>query len=295
LLQLNPHIHIDTYDYFLTMDNAHDIIAAYDIVLDCTDHFAAHFLIHDGCWYLQKPLVYAGIEQFQGVCTVFDSAQSNYPCLRCWQGEFAVRPPVANCATTGVMGILPGTIGVLQATEALKWLLGIGTLLLGRALVFNALTARFKEYQLSADSECELCVQKRPFNELRRSAMQCQTSDGTPPPNSIQEIKPIEFKEMVQQSAHLAIIDVRQYHEHAVGNLGGECIPLHELEQLLHSAIALQQPCPQLPAFDQPLVVYCQRGVRSLFAAQLLSQAGYTQIMSLQGGMDAYLATNASP
>lgn len=287
LQQINPNVCIDAVSIDLTEANAEQLLVGADIVLDATDHFASHFLIHDVCHQLQIPVVFAGVERYQGMCSLF-YAPSKQPCMRCWLGHLSSNPPIATCANSGVLGVLPGLLGMMQATEVLKWLLNLGEPLLGRVILVDALSARNKELQLSHDPACPLCVDKRPYDELTRPT-RCPYMSTSADFVEILELSPQQFTALGESPDTFHLIDVRQPHEHAQGHLGGVCIPLPELALQLND-LTLTNAHPillQQKQDDLPIVVYCQHGIRSRQASQLLQEAGFRPVLSLQGGYAA--------
>lgn len=265
---LNPHSVIHPYAVRLDEDNALAIMADYDVVVDATDNYAARYLINDACCSLGKADVFAAILRFQGQCSVFGLADS--PCYRCLYPQ----PPAAhsspNCAEAGVLGVLPGLLGCLQATEVLKLLLGTGESLQGRLLQFDALSARWSEFRVQRHPHCPICAEQRSFHDLARPLFSCA---------AVPELSIQEFKALRQQRADFILLDVRERDEYLKQHMNGYLIPLSELPERVHELDR-----------SQLIIIHCQSGVRSLQAAALLLSYGFKQIRNLQGGMSAWLS-----
>ncbi|HYF98444.1 MAG TPA: molybdopterin-synthase adenylyltransferase MoeB [Coxiellaceae bacterium] len=268
LINLNPEIKIEIHTERLNLSNATELIAHYDLVADCSDNFATRYLVNDFCHQLKKPLVTASIDRFNGQCTFFSNTTKS-PCYRC----LFPRPPradlIPNCAEGGVLGVLPGIVGTIQATEILKWILGIGSLLTERLLTINSLDMSFREFKFSQNPECELCVHAKTATELLVSEY-CADD----PFISVQALK-----ESITQKRDLLLLDVRSVAEHQESNIGGVLIPLDELTQRLAELSSAKD-----------IVVYCRSGKRSQAAVELLSKANYSSVKYLRGGILAYLA-----
>lgn len=272
---LNPHITIVTHDTRLTAGNALEIINQYDIVADGTDNFATRYLVNDACWHLKKPNVYASIFQFEGQCSIFSAPDG--PCYRCL---YDAPPPaglVPNCAEGGVFGVLPGLLGSLQATEVLKLILGIGDPLIGRLLVVDSLTMRFREFALQPDPDCPLCAHQQAFASLPNHDMvACQLSD--PQPASIVAINAHELDLLLKNNTpNLFILDVRETYEYEICNIAGKLIPLGELPQRLNELDR-----------NASIVIHCKSGGRSTRACLLLQEAGFKDVRNLTGGILAW-------
>jgi len=270
LLDVNPHTTIDIYTEKLTENNATEIISSYDIIIDCTDNFFSRYLINDCCVILEKPFIFASIHQFEGLCSVFPG--KNGPCYRCL---FPTPPTdsIANCADAGVLGVLPGLLGTLQATEAIKLILNIGEPLIGKLLRINALTMEFQKLTLNVNPTCEACVQRKSFAELNRSFVACNLTEGK---EMFKQITVPEFKQL-QENETVFVLDVREPHEYEKNNLGGYLIPLNELSNRLNEIDK-----------DKKIVVHCKAGGRSQRAAALLAEAGFENVYNLQGGILAF-------
>ncbi|HVV69796.1 MAG TPA: ThiF family adenylyltransferase [Gammaproteobacteria bacterium] len=264
----NPHIEIVTYPLRLVRDNAEQLISRYDIVLDGSDNYQTRYLINDVCHMTHKPLVSASIFQFQGQIGVFN--QVDGACYRCL---YHSPPPVElmpDCATGGVLGVLPGIMGAIGAAEAIKLALGLGKSLQDRLLTVDVLGMQFKEYQVHPDPECPLCQHKQLSDELFDAAA-CNAAVIVP------EVQPSQLAAWLQETAPPQLLDVREPYERAICDIGGEFMPLSHFDV---SHLNLDK--------EQLTVVYCKHGVRSLTAARLLQAAGYRRVFSLQGGIIAW-------
>ncbi|MHB1947258.1 MAG: molybdopterin-synthase adenylyltransferase MoeB [Gammaproteobacteria bacterium] len=269
LLALNPHIDVKCYPVSLTIDNALDIINQYDVVIDATDNYAARYLINDACYQLQKPDVFACILRFQGQCTVF--ATQNGPCYRCL---FPCPPPadlIPSCAEAGVLGVLPGLMGSLQAIEVIKIILNIGVSLAGRLLMVDTLTMKWNEIVLARNSECLLCAKNTAFLELPRPAVSCRNV-------TVPEISIAEFKQLRDNSLDFFLLDVRERDEFAEINLGGYLIPLGELPERLGEIEK-----------SKTIIVHCKTGRRSVKAVEILLKNNFSHVRNLKGGLMAWL------
>lgn len=268
---INPHLTLQTYFTRLDVHNALDIIHSYDIVADCSDNFFTRYVVNDSCFKAQKPYVTASISKFEGQCAMFLGTQG--PCLRCL---FPVPPSedsLLNCEEGGVLGVLPGLLGMIQATEIMKWILQLGELLVGKVLMVNALRMQFREFQLSPNPDCEGCAHYRmmepvnvPYADLRS---QKKMNEYT--------ISVEELKEALERNEDIQLIDVRTPEKHQAFNIGGKLIPLDDLGQHLHEVDA-----------NKLIVTYCTSGGRSMRALQFLLDAGFTSVKSLEGGMTAW-------
>ena len=268
LEQFNPSLQIIAYAIFLREDNAEKIVNDFEIIIDCTDNYRTCYLLNNICIKHKKPLVFAGIYQFQGQCSVFNYQDG--PCYCCLYGGPSSERFVANCTLSGVLGVLPGILGCIQATEAIKILLSKGKVLSGRLLTIDTLSMRMKEFVVPKNPRCSYCIEGKSVSEpflLEKTQAQ------------IQEIEATTLSRWLGKSSlDLLLIDVRELHERDICHIGGLHIPLHELHKFLTT----------LPR-DKPIVCYCKSGQRSRCAAQLLKSNGFTQISSLQGGIIAWI------
>lgn len=283
LADINPHIQIDTYETALRADNALDIIKPYDIVIDGTDNFQTRYLANDASVLLGKPNVYGSIFRFDGQASVFYPGGGG-PCYRCLYPEPPPPGLVPSCAEGGVLGILPGIIGVIQATEAIKLIIGQGEPLIGRLLLFDALKMKFRELKLRRNPECPLCGDNPTIKELIDYDQFC----GITPPAPVEvkaeasswEVTPTELKAELDGGRQLTIIDVREVHEWQICNLeqyGSKLIPLGQVAGRIS----------ELNSADD-IVVHCKMGGRSAKAYETLKQAGFTKIRNLKGGILAW-------
>lgn len=260
LIALNPDITIHAYNKKFNFKNANILINQYDIVADCSDNFTTRYLINDMCYYLKKPHVFASINQFEGQCSLFTGKE--LPCFRCLYPSMPITEFITDCQEGGVLGVLPGLFGVMQANEIIKWILQIGNPLSGHLLSVDLLTMHFRTFQLSQNPQCSLCVLQQPI-ELLTHTKACRPQYFI----SAKELRQKLFNEEV------FLLDVRSLEEHAAYNIGGKLIPLSELPHRLTELVQHKQ-----------IIIYCQTGKRSAQAVNLLNQANINCV-SLQGGI----------
>jgi adenylyltransferase/sulfurtransferase len=277
IADVNPHVHVETYDTQLTSANALEILRDYDVVVDGTDNFPTRYLTNDACVLLGKPNVYGSIFRFEGQASVF--ATDAGPCYRCL---FREPPPpglVPSCAEGGVLGILPGIIGTIQATETIKLLLDIGETLAGRLLLFDALRMKIRTMQLRKDPECPACgtrqirelIDYEEFCGIRQAA---RAEAG----NAVPEIAPRELADRLRAGDDVTLIDVREPHEWEIARIdGARLIPLGGLAEAL----------PSLESSGD-VVVHCKTGVRSAQAVRQLQAAGFSRVWNLAGGIQRW-------
>lgn len=273
---LNPHVKLEMHETPLLASNALDILKDYDVVIDGTDNFATRYLVNDACVLLGKPNVYGSIFRFEGQASVFHPAGGG-PCYRCLYPEPPPPGLVPSCAEGGVLGILPGIIGVIQATEGLKLLLGLGESLVGRLLLFDALKMKFRELKLRKDPDCPLCGPNPTIKELIDYEEFCGLR--TPEPSRT-ELTAEELDAELKAGQDLVVLDVREQHEWDIANLGprgSRLIPLGQLPERMG----------ELPK-DADLVVHCKSGARSAKAVDQLVAAGYGKVRNLKGGILAW-------
>jgi adenylyltransferase/sulfurtransferase len=275
---INPHLKIEKYDVPLNSENALDILRNYDIVIDGTDNFPTRYLVNDACVLLKKPNVYGSIFRFEGQATVF--AYEDGPCYRCLYPEPPPPGLVPSCAEGGVLGILPGLIGVVQATEAVKIILGQGTTLKNRLLLYDALGMRFRELKLKRDPACPVCGDHPTVTKL----IDYQEFCGIHPPAAVQTpsntdaIDAIQLKEKIDRGDKFTLIDVREPHEFQIGRIpGSTLIPLGQLPNRLSEL----DP-------DAEIVAHCRSGARSQKAVDLLKQHGFKNVRNMTGGILAW-------
>ena len=273
ITDLNPHVNLETHDTRLTSSNALDILGAYDIVVDGTDNFATRYLTNDACVILGKPNVYGSVFRFDGQVSVF--AMPDGPCYRC---VFPTPPPpglVPSCAEGGVLGVLPGLVGTIQATETLKLILGAGDPLVGRLLLISALGMRFHTVRIPRDPACPACG-TREITSLIDYDEYCGTSRDSYPTAEAEsvDLTPTELAQRLSDQEDIALIDVREPYEWALGRIpGARLIPLGELAAAMSSLDSTRE-----------VVVYCRSGVRSANAARQLRAAGF-RALNLTGGI----------
>jgi len=277
LSALNPAIEIQSFDTRLTSDNALELFKDYDIVVDGTDNFPTRFLVNDACVILGKPNVYGSIFRFEGQATVF--GYPGGPCYRCLYPEPPPPGLVPSCAEGGVLGVLPGIIGSIQAMETIKLILGTGDSLVGRLLLFDALAMRFRELKLKRNPECPVCGDHRTITKLIDYEEFCgiRGEETLPMTDGIVEITPKELKARQDRGDNPFILDVREPHEFQICNLKGKLIPLGELPRRVAELDSSQE-----------MVVHCRSGKRSADAIHFLQKAGFKKLLNLKGGILAW-------
>ncbi len=287
LLALNPALHVVRHNTMLTSANALEIFRDYDVIADGTDNFQTRYLVNDACVLLGKPNAYGSIFRFEGQCTVF--AAEDGPCYRCLYPEPPPPGLVPSCAEGGVLGILPGLVGVLQATEVIKLTLGIGAPLIGRLLLIDALSTRFRELKLRKNPDCPVCGTHPTVTELidynqfcgvagaEESVREAAVKGGAlPQQNGVNQIPVQELKRRREAGENPFVLDVREPWEYQIANLGGHLIPQGELAARTG----------ELPR-DQTIVVQCKSGGRSQNAAELLQARGF-RVENLAGGITGW-------
>jgi adenylyltransferase/sulfurtransferase len=278
LLDLNPDIQVDVYNEPFTSANAREIAADYDIILDGTDNFPTRYLTNDLCVLTGKPNVYGSIYRFDGQVSVFDARRG--PCYRCL---FPEPPPpglVPSCAEGGVLGILPGTIGTLQATEALKLILGIGTPMIGKLLLYNAEDMSFDFVKLKKNPNCKVCGPNPTVTDLIDYYEFCGVPGLDHDNGSAHEwdITAPELSAVLHSGAAPRLLDVREPHELEISHIeGATLIPLGQLASRLSELDTAQE-----------MVVFCKAGTRSARALELLASAGFRKVKNLKGGINAW-------
>lgn len=285
MLDINPHVHVDTYEVPLTSANALEILRPYDLIIDGTDNFPTRYLTNDACVLLGKPNVYGSIFRFEGQLSIFHAAEG--PCYRCL---FPEPPPpglVPSCAEGGVLGILPGTVGAMQATEAIKYILGIGQSMVGRLLLYDALNMEFTEVQLRKNPNCPVCGEKPTITELIDYEQFC----GVPAHDhslyltaeegeAVPQITPLALKARLDAGERLEIVDVREPHEWEIsnlGHLGAKLIPKNDV-------------VARLDELDTavPIIVQCRSGQRSADVIRELQKHGFDKLLNLEGGINRW-------
>jgi adenylyltransferase/sulfurtransferase len=277
MIAINPFIQVDVYNEVFSSENARKIAEGYDILVDGTDNFPTRYLINDLCVLTGKPYVYGSIFRFEGQVSVFDARSG--PCYRCL---FAEPPPpglVPSCAEGGVFGVLPGTIGTLQATEVIKLVLGVGESLAGRLLLYDALDMSFHTVQLRKNPSCKVCGDHPQVTYLVDYEAFCGVpARGSHVPEGIDEIAPTMLAERLRDGAPVGLLDVRDEVEGQISQIAGaRVIPLGQL------SVRLGELDPQAE-----WVVFCRTGVRSARAADLLRKAGFARVLNLRGGINAW-------
>jgi sulfur-carrier protein adenylyltransferase/sulfurtransferase len=285
IADINPHVRVERHPVRLTSANAREIVRGYDVVLDGSDNFPTRYLVNDACVLEGKPCVYGAILRWEGQASVFGAEDG--PCYRCL---FAEPPPpgmVPSCAEAGVLGVLPGIIGCVQALEAVKLVLGVGEPLVGRLLLFDALRLTFREMHLQRDPACPACGESPTLHALIDYEVFCGTAPGSAAESEmsdgIPEMTPVELKERLDRGDPITLIDVREPYEWEIANLqaqGARLIPLGEVE----ARIGEIDP-------GSEVVMQCRSGARSLHAAELLRERGYGRVWNLAGGILAWSDT----
>jgi sulfur-carrier protein adenylyltransferase/sulfurtransferase len=281
---INPYVQIERFDTRLNSQNALEILRGFDIIADGTDNFATRYLVNDACVLSGKPNVYASIFRFEGQASIF--ATRDGPCYRCLYPEPPPPGLVPSCAEGGVLGVLPGLLGVIQATEVIKLILGAGDPLIGRLVLVDALAMRFRELRVRKDPECPVCGMSPTVKELidydqfcgiRGEEAQVSTTAGIP------EIQPEELKRRLDAGEDIFVLDVREPHEYQICNLSGHLMPLGDLPKRVQELDSSRE-----------IVVHCKSGGRSAKAVEFLRQSGFRRASSLTGGILAW-ATKIDP
>jgi adenylyltransferase/sulfurtransferase len=279
LTALNPAIRIVKHETMLTSANAMEILKDYDIVADGTDNFPTRYLVNDACVLLGKPNVYGSIFRFEGQASVFATEQG--PCYRCLYPEPPPPGLVPSCAEGGVLGILPGLVGVIQATEVIKLILGKGESLIGRLLLVDALSMRFRELKLRKNPECPVCGQNPTVTELIDYQHFCGIVPETPQEasvkNGIPQLSVKDLKRRIDAGEDVYILDVREPYEYRIAQIGGKLIPQTDVPNRLAEIDR-----------DREIIVQCRSGVRSQRIAEFLKQQGYPRVVNLAGGILAW-------
>ena len=277
LSNLNPDIEIEAFETKLTSENALELFKDFDIIVDGTDNFPTRYLVNDASILLGKPNVYGSIFRFEGQITVFGMPDG--PCYRCLYPEPPPPGLVPSCAEGGVLGVLPGIVGSIQAMETIKLILGRGRNLSGRLLLFDALAMAFSEVKLRKNPNCPLCGTHRRINKLIDYYEFCGVRGEEAPALDLKvpEITPGELKARLDRGDSLFILDVREPHEYQICNLRGHLIPLGELPRRAHELDSSQE-----------IVAHCRSGKRSAEAVDFLRKAGFRKIHNLKGGILAW-------
>jgi len=273
---INPEVEIVTHETALSSKNALELFAPYDIIVDGTDNFPTRYLVNDACVLLGKPNAYGSIFRFEGQASVF--ATKDGPCYRCLYPEPPPPGLVPSCAEGGVLGVLPGIIGVIQATETVKLIMGIGEPLIGRFLIYDALRMKFRELKLRKDPDCPVCGKHPTVTQLIDYEQFCGITPAQPEPvavNNATEITSVELKQRLDRGDALKIVDVREPNEYQINRIpGSTLIPLGDIPKR-HAEL---DP-------DDEIVVHCKMGGRSAKAADFLRSVGFKRVLNLKGGI----------
>ena len=277
LKDINPNVEIIAFEEALSSENALEIFEDFDIIVDGTDNFPTRYLVNDACVLLGKPNVYGSIFRFEGQASVFYAEEG--PCYRCLYPEPPPPGLVPSCAEGGVLGILPGSIGITQATETVKLILGIGEPLIGRLLLYDALGMSYREMKLRKDPNCPVCGDNPTVTELIDYQEFCgiPQAAAAEQENGVPEITVTELKQKMDSGEDVNVLDVREPHEYEVANIGVKLIPLGELPQ-------------RLAELDQSenFAIHCKSGARSAKAVKLLQDAGFQNVYNVKGGITAW-------
>ena len=279
LTALNPALNVVKHETMLTSANALEILKDYDVVADGTDNFPTRYLVNDACVLLGKPNAYGSIFRFEGQASVFATREG--PCYRCLYPEPPPPGLVPSCAEGGVLGILPGLVGVIQATEVIKLILGKGTPLIGRLLLVDSLNMKFRELKLRKNPECPVCGDHPTVTALIDYQNFCGIAPETPQEanvkNGIPQITVKELKRRIDAGEDVQLIDVREPYEYQIAQIGGKLIPQNDVPQRLGEIDR-----------NREVVVHCRSGARSQRIAEFLKQAGYERVANVAGGILAW-------
>jgi adenylyltransferase/sulfurtransferase len=275
LLEMNPHIDIELHECRFSSENALDLVSGYDVVVDGSDNFPTRYLSNDACVWAQKPNVYGSVFRFDGQATVF-APHLGGPCYRCLFPEPPEPGTVPNCAEAGVLGVLPGIIGLVQAIETIKLVLGLGETLVGRLLHFDALKMKFREFNVRRDPQCPVCGNQPTITEPIDYEQFCGT--GGPTADAVPAISVHDLKQKMKTNGTVTIVDVREPFEYEIARIeGSKLIPLGDLPDRLDELDR-----------DRYTVVHCHSGMRSAQAVQFLRREGFVNVFNLEGGIAAW-------
>ena len=273
---INPFVDVRKFETKLTSENALDIFRDFDIVVDGTDNFPTRYLVNDACVLSGKPNVYGSIFRFEGQASVL--ATGDGPCYRCWYPEPPPPGLVPSCAEGGVLGILPGLVGIIQATETIKLILGKGEPLVGRVLLIDAMGMKFRELTLRKNPDCPVCGTHPTITKLIDYQEFCGIrGEEAPVTTKVPEIQPEELKQRLDAGEDIFILDVREPHEYQICHINGYLIPLGDLPKRVHELDSSRE-----------IVAHCRSGVRSAKAVDFLRQAGFRKVKNLAGGVLAW-------
>ena len=274
---INPEVEVVVHETRLSADNVMEIMAPYDIVVDGTDNFPTRYLTNDACVLLKKPNVYGSIFRFEGQASVF-APELGGPCYRCLYPEPPPPGMVPSCAEGGVLGVLPGIVGCIQATEILKLALGKGSPLVNRLLLFNALDMKFRELKLRRDPKCPICGDNPTITELVDYEQFCGIGiEPDQPKHHPDEVTVQQMKEALA-GTEIAVVDVREHDEAEIAKIDG--VPMIPLSELMHRFTELDP--------NQTIYLHCKMGARSLKAVDFLKQQGFKYCKSVAGGINAW-------
>ena len=276
LREINPNVEVRKFDTRLSSANALELFREFDIIVDGTDNFPTRYLVNDACVLTGKPNVYGSIFRFEGQASVF--ATKDGPCYRCLYPEPPPPGLVPSCAEGGVLGILPGLVGIIQATETIKLILGSGEPLIGRLLLVDALSMRFRELKLRKNPDCPACGTHPTVTGLIDYNQFCgiRGEEQVQAPNKL-DITPEELKRRLDAGEDIFVLDVREPHEYQICNLGGYLIPLNDLPKRVSELDSSRE-----------MVVHCKMGGRSAKAVDFLRQSGFIKVHNLAGGINAW-------
>ncbi len=278
--EANPNVQVNLHDAMFSSENAAEIVEPYDIVIDGTDNFPTRYLSNDICVFLKKPNIYGSIFRFDGQCTAF-APHLGGPCYRCLYPEPPPPGMVPSCAEGGVLGVLPGIIGVMQAIEAIKLIVGIGDPLIGRLVHFDALKMKFREFKVRKDPSCPVCSEKPTITELIDYEQFCgipqaKAEEEAEPP--VPEISVEELKARIDRSEKFVLLDVRETYEWDIARIPGAIlIPLGDLASRMS----------ELDTADE-IVIHCKVGLRSATAVRVLQKSGFSKLLNVEGGIHAW-------
>jgi molybdopterin/thiamine biosynthesis adenylyltransferase/rhodanese-related sulfurtransferase len=268
LKDLNPNVKIITHEERLTAENALSIFANYDLIIDGTDNLPSRYLINDACFFSQKSFIFGGVFQFEGQVSLFGG---NGPCYRCLFRDPPPPEDMPSCAEAGVLGVVPGLMGLLQANEAIKYICKIGESLSGRLLIFDALATRLREVRIKKDVHCPLCGDNPSIKKLEEFNWVCKTA-------AVEEITVAQLNELRKKNPQIYLLDVREQHEWDMGHIeGSHHIPLGSIAEHLN----------EIPA-DRPIYCLCKLGGRSKKAIEIMKTKGHSKLVNVKGGINAW-------